>query len=371
MLCRGYIQVVGKFSKTHSKQKIMEEYVKKVQKEVERVIDKYLKGEKLSHLETETFCLNCAVASKSYDSIPSICDDFKFQKLYLLYFKDLSFTSEYVRPNFGAKIDFTKAYEQINEFNRQESKKDFYDNEAYDRQRQLELQFGISRIANAEEIKRDKEFLEKCAIEWNLIIEKTNHVNQRLQIISKEARDFKKLIIKQFSAGEINLNEKNRQVNVLLWKTKHMHLTAELILEEIGNDDYKLSLNNKPIFFTYSTLIHILNRHFGELVSIQMLKQEKSFHNPIFQPNKIHLILENIFNKLSLLTEFQKEEIVHNKPFNFKYREINYQLYLKTFGDKKDKLFISSIYPIENGEEINKLAKLDLIKVDNKLEVYL
>src|SRR5690606_39154585 len=106
--------------------------------------------------------------------------------------------STYVKPNFGAKIDFVKAYQQINEFNIQETGKDFYDNDSYERQSQLELQFGITRIATDEEIERDKKFLENCAVAWNLVVEKTNHNDQRLQIISKEARDFKKLIEKKF-----------------------------------------------------------------------------------------------------------------------------------------------------------------------------
>lgn len=349
----------------------MEEYVNEVRKEVERVIAKYDNGEKLSYMETDTFCLNCAVNSKSYDSLPTICDDFKFQKLYLLYFKDLNFKSEYVKPNFGAKIDFAKAYQQINEFNTKEREKDFYDNDSYEKQRQFELQFGISRIATIEEIERDKEFLENCAVEWNFIVEKTTHSDQRLQVIGKEARDFKKLIKKKYSSNKISLTEKNHQLKILLWKTKHIHLTAIQILEEIGKDNYELYLNNETVLFNYATLIHILNRHFGQLVSIQMLQEDKSFHNPIFQPNRIHLIIENIFSKFNQLPEFKKEKIVHNKPFNFKYRGIDYQLYLKLFGDKKDKLFVSSIYPIENSEEINKLLKLKLIEIDSELGIYL
>jgi hypothetical protein len=362
---------IGKFSKRNSKLRTMEEYVKEVRKEVERIIAKYQNGEKLSCMETDTFCLNCAINSKSYDSLPKICDDFKFQKLYFLYFKDLNFRSEYLKPNFDAKIDFARAYQQINEFNEKETKKDFFDNDSYKRQRQFELKFGILRIATLEEIECDKEFLENCTVEWNCIIEKTTHSDQRLQVIGKEARDFKKLIEKKYSLNKISLTEKDHQLKVLLWKTKHIHLTASQILEEIGKDNYELYLNNETILFNYATLIHMLNRHFGQLVSIQMLQEDKSFHNPIFQPNKIHLIIENIFSKFNQLPEFQNEKIVHNKPFNFKYRGINYQLYLKLFGEKKDKLFVSSMYPIENSGEINKLSKLKLIKIDSELGIYL
>ena len=349
----------------------MKDYVKEAMQKVENVNSKYEKGEKLSHSETDTFCMHCAVLSKSYDSLPSICDDFKFSKLYLIYFRDLNFKSQYLKPNFGANIDFEAVYEQLNSFGESENKKDYYDNNSYDKQREVELQIGITRIARKEEVQSDKEFLEKCALDWNDIIEKTNHTNQRLQAISKEARDLKKLIDKKFSGGIIEENEKSHQINLILWKTKHIHLTAEEILEEIGVSDYKLDLNGKVVFFTYSTLIHILNRHFGELVSIQMLRDDKSFHNPIFQPNKIHLILESIFKKLSLFHKFQKEEIVHNKPFNFMYKGINYQMYLKLFGDKKDKLFISSVYPIDKPDELLKLLDFKLFDVDDVLGIYL
>ena len=349
----------------------MKEHVLQIEKDLAAIKDKQAKGEKLSFVETEMFCLDCVVANKSLEHLPSICENYKFSKLYLIYYTDLSFNSEYIKPNHGANIDYEQAYELLTKFGQEESEKDYFDNEAYSRQRLKELELGITRYATSDEISHDQAFLKKIASEWESIIDVTNHTDQNLQAISKEARDFKKLILKKFDVGEINEIEKNHQINLILWKTKHIHETAEMILEEYSENPYPLILNGVVVYFNYVSLIHILNRHFGELVSIQMFRDVKSFHNPIFQPNKIHLVLENIFKKLSAFEIFKSEPITFNKAFNFRFRETNYQLYLKLFGAKKDKLFVSSIYPIENDDELDKLKDYKLHVIDTDLSIYL
>jgi hypothetical protein len=349
----------------------MKEHALQIEKDLIAIKANHTNGEKLSFAETEIFCLDCIVANKSLEDLPNVCESYKFSKLYLIYYTDLSFKSQFIKPNYGANIDYEKAYELLTKFGQEESEKDYFDNEAYSRQRLKELELGITKYATSDEVLRDQTFLKKIASEWDSIIDVTNHTDQNLQAISKEARDFKKLILKKFDAGEINEFEKNHQINLILWKTKHIHETAEMILEEYSENPYPLILNGVTVYFNYVSLIHILNRHFGELVSIQMFRDVKSFHNPIFQPNKIHLVLENIFKKLSSFEKFKFESITFNKAFNFKFRETNYQFYLKSFGDKKDKLFVSSIYPLENEDELGKLKDYNLYAIDTELSIYL
>lgn len=335
------------------------------------IIDEKLsKGQTLSELEKEIYCGCCMVSTKGLDNLPDLCEGFKFKTLYLNYYKDLSFQSKYVKPKFGMDDQtLSKAFEKLKESNDNADASNDYDQKRQDESRDYAMEMGLVREVEQDEIRVDKKYLFDVADQWQKEIDITNHTNTELRGISEETREIIREIRKKCKRENLSITKLNNEIRLALWKSKYIYHHSLKIAEQISLP-YKLNLNGVNVYFTYISLIHILNRHFAQLVSMKYHKESKSFHSPIFKPLEIHLTLESIFRRLSNTEVFKSEKIAHNNAYNFCFHETDYQLYLKKFGQSKEKLRVSSLYPIENELAIKKLQLLKLIKVDNELSVY-
>lgn len=349
--------------------------VLQAKKEIDRINKKYADGiEELIPSEMESFCSYEMVTNKGTESLPIVCDDFKFKTIYLGYIQDLTFKSEYYKPQYGIDTKDSLAFhKELKEKNNQSENDSEFDDGSYQSVMNKAVERGFQRKATKAEIEKDIIYLNQIADKWKSTIDVTNHSDQKLKQASEETREIIREIKKYSKQNSISDIIKENDIKLDLWKTKYIHYQGLLIAEQIELENslpYELKLNGKIIYFTYRSLLHILYRHFGQLVSSSYFQQTKSFHSPIFQPYKVHLILENIFARLSHSVHFKNVDLKHNFAYNFQFKDVDYQFYLKNFGDKKDKLRVSSVYPIENVAERKKLEDYELKTIDNELKVY-
>lgn len=349
--------------------------VLEAKKEIDRINKKFTDGKESLHpSEIETLCTFEMVMNKGTESLPNICDDFKFKRTYLIYHHDLSFQSIFFKPNYGNNTtDSLSFYKELKENNDQMESDVEFDTDRYQSFRNKARELGFERRVEIEEFNNDIAYLNQVANEWQNTINITNHTNQKLKQTSEETRKIIREIKKNAKKNSISDKVRDNEIKLELWKSKYIHYQGILIAEQIELENslpYELKLNGNTVYFTYRSLIHILYRHFAQLVSNSFFQHTKSYHSPIFQPNKIHKILENIFARLSHSEHFKDTDLEHNVAYSFRYKGLDYQLYLKTYGDTKDKLMVSSVYPIENLEEKEKLKYFELKEVDNELKVY-
>lgn len=345
------------------------------QKELDRINQKFLdEKEKLTPSETDAFCSFKMIIDRGINSLPNICDDFKFKSIYLIYHQDLTFKSEYFKPNFGSSTKDSSSFYKELKINDEEAKNESeLDNKKFQSLKKRAKELGFERKVEKEEIEADCDYLNTVASEWQKTIDIQNHSVQKLKQTSEETRAIIREIKTNAKKNSITDNIRNNDIKLALWKSKYIHYQGSIISEQIeslNNLPYELELNGRTVYFTYRSLIHILYRHFAQLVSNSFFQKTKSYHSPIFEPNRIHLILENIFARLSHSEYFKKRELEHNAAYNFQFKEIDYQFYLKEFGNDKDKLMISSVYPIENSKEKEKLNEFTLKTIDKELKVY-
>jgi len=329
-------------------------------------IEKKIKDKKeLTFIEADEYGKhNYNGASKIDNLPPESCSNYVFILLLGRYLSDLSFSSKnYLIQNLSANI------EKVEEFSKNYKPQRPYDEAAHLNWEQALIEKGLYNYVDAQTIQIEKSVLEKYAEEWDKIISVTNHTEKHLQRISKRARDGRTVIKNLFRDGKISADKKKHQLNLNLWKTKWVYIEASKIAERIkaaSEFPYKLTLKGKKIFYTFDSMVHIVNRHFGHQLSNTSLIN-KSTHTVIIDPQNMHLQLERIFiefEKCDLLTQ---EYLVPNNPLNFEYLSKKYQLYFREF----DGLFqVDSLYPLEDESELQKLENYNLVKLSEEIALY-
>jgi hypothetical protein len=211
-------------------------------------------------------------------------------------------------------------------------------------------------------VRKHKNFLLKIAEKWNDTVKYQRHSDQLLKSVCEETR---KKLKKQNRKCTIDESHK------ILWKSKYIYLLIKKLLLENGLETilpYKMELNQKEVFFTIKGLVHLLFGHFMQSTSSELIAK-KSFHNPEFEPKKVHLGLDKIFKKMNKSVLIQEMDIEINISFNFRYKNVDYQLYFK----QEDSFFcISSFYPIEKNIEKKKIDdNYRLEMIDNDIGLYI
>jgi len=298
-----------------------------------------------------------------HPSIKKHYDNYIFQQLLCKYATDLSFKSDYYYyPNapfhhVATLVGLNKKLERIS-YQDRKIKKEYIDYRG---------QNGI--LLDRVTIESEKAILEKHAEEWADVITNDRHSDQNLQRICTHARHEKKRIEKLFTTHQISLEEKIHQLNLNIWKTKWVYLKGCEIVEMIKDESefpFILTLKEKKIYYTFDSIVHILNRHFAQLISPN---REKSFHEQYhFELQFIHITLQYLFNIFDGCTLLTKEHLIPKNTLNFELDGRKYQLCFKEF----DGLFqVDSLYPLENENELNKLQNYNLVMIGGSVSLYI
>jgi len=241
------------------------------------LLGKAKKKEKLTYAEAEYLC-NGLTFSKLGDGQANeleVCGDYLFRHLYLRYVFDLNG----VTPIKKNKTEFTPVAQKIQEV----------------------------------------EELEKISQQWEAIIQQSNHPNQALNYLAKETRSDIKDLEKQ---PEFNNYGFLRRCNHFDFRKKRIVLHSKFIyckyqevMSEISDADRTFTLNGSEIEFNEYSYIHILSRHYAEI--IKQTPNNKTYHVPDFSPDEIVFQLKGIFGAIESSGRFNGQSI-HEVNFRFK-----------------------------------------------------
>jgi len=351
---------------------IISEEVKGAIKLIEKIEEKFNKSEKLEINELEQLGLFYLIEKNEIALKDSRFNIFWFHHLYLIYAGDLTFKSTYYKINPNKRISDVVDHKKIQAINEKE-----FNEEVAKEMQQFRIENDLLIPIDTLEIARDKEFLEKIALEWAAVCLDERVTEENLKIIGKETRDtLRKKNIEDYIAD--TLNEIDRQdVFIGLLKSYYIFYEAKKILEQIdkNNEPKKFDLNGQMIEFNFYSLIHIVNRHYGHLISPQSIRDSKTFHNTKIEPRKLNSFLDEFFKKIKVKGLENKVDVKSNESILLNFYGVNYALFVKEYKYDKSKLVVETFFVIDsenlNAERlIDKMKKSKLVKIQKDLSLY-
>lgn len=296
---------------------------------------KAINGEKLTEHEKEFFCqgIRLSELNDGLDTDYQCCANPIFKIKYLYYWHDLTGGSIYQKPENGKLVDIS-----------------------------------------LEEVQKDLQYLINEAKDWLIEIQKTNHSSELMKQISKETREQKKLLDNSPEFKEDIISKGTFRYRYKLWAlllmTKYVYLICLEIIETLKEFPFQLKINKHLIEYNEFSLVHIIIRHYAELT--KQYETGKSFHNLDFNPRQIVLDLEQIFNKIELVTTIEN---LNNIIF-----EQNDQLYEIWINEREKSkkgignikiLRLETFYPIQDKNRVETIKQtFTSYKIDAKLKYY-
>ncbi|QQS28896.1 MAG: hypothetical protein IPM47_18970 [Sphingobacteriales bacterium] len=299
--------------------------------------EKAIKQESLTEHEKEFFCMAVKISHLDDGTWEdySCCDNYKFKSLYLTYFHDLTGVSLYQKVK---GMSFYKV--------------------------------------EPNEAQTDLQYLYNKSDEWKLIILKTNHSDQLLQQISTESRkELKNLyklpevLIGYLCKGSFVYIFKERAI---LLHSKYIYCIALEIFKTLKPEDLVLEINSIQIEFNEYSLIHILNRHYAQIM--KQYNTGKTFHNEDFKPRILSVQLKEILHDIDNSKLLQGKGI---DKIGFHQNGTDYLIWtsekIKSVKGRGNVSYrrLDTFYPVSDEAEKNKLiATCDLKRISNTLSVY-
>lgn len=205
--------------------------------------------------------------------------------------------------------------------------------------------------------------------EWNCVVGKTNHSEQLLQTVAKETRAELKILQKQFqNTNPCILPDLERSKFQMLEWSRFRYIKIKEIFElDIKAEDYKLILNNEQIIYKYSSLSHILTRHYGGIM--KPYATNKDHFTEDIHLNQIHIFLKDIFKKIDNSGYYKLDSI---KEINFRFNNKIYRVYTEYENSGYAKtLTIKTFFPIGDRQMLNKLEEVFIERIiDHGLSVF-
>jgi len=258
---------------------------------------------------------------------------YKFRFLYLVYYDDVSGESTYLKPK----------------------------GEVY-------------AIVNPIEVKQDIKYLAKEAEDWKVIVDQERqHSDPLLNQVAIETRNELKLF--EETRPPLHDQQKLKQYKYLKRRlylhSKYIYLMAKGVFESFDKKDFTFSLNGQEIVINEYSIIHILNRHFAQLVKPH---SDKSFHNMNIAPRYLNKDIKSIMEKIDNSGLYIGHPI---RNINFVYKGDKYALWterktIQVKGQGNVQINrLQSFYPIEEQDTISRLnTEFVLKKVDDDISVY-
>lgn len=351
----------------------MRKDIEEAMKKMLEIEAKFKNNQQLGIEELDSLGLLYSIDKNNEALKDSRFDDFKFYHLYLIYATDLTFKSTYYKRNENKRISETVDYREIQSLNNQE-----FDSNISEKLHQFRIDNQFIIPVEKVEISNDKIFLENFAMNWAKICVGDRHSDENLQIISKETRDtLEKKNIELYIENKLDSNLKQDVFKGLL-KSYYIFHEAKKILEHIAshNQIKEFTLNGKNIELNLYSLVHILNRHYAELISSQSISTTRSFHTTKVEPTKINLFIEYLFERIREKGLESMIEIKSNEAILFNYFGKDYAIFPREYKYNKLKIIIETFFIIEstNGNAkrlIEKIKDSKIFDLDDNLKIYI
>ena len=144
-------------------------------------------------------------------------------------------------------------------------------------------------------------------------------------------------------------------------------------MEKLSPLDLILEINSIKVEFNEYSLVHILNRHFAQIVKTH--PTNKSFHNEDFKPRILSVQIKQIFS------EIDASKLLVGKPIDkigFQQNGIDYLIYTsereKSAKGKKDNILyrrLDTFFPVDDPKECNNLiSTCELKSINQSLSIY-
>lgn len=297
---------------------------------------------------------------------------FWFHHLYLIYARDLTFQSVYYKINPDKKTSEVVHHSDIQAINENE-----FDQSTSDQVQQFRIDNQLLIRIDDEEVRRDKAFFEKMALQWAAICIDEKATDENIKIIGKETRDtLKKQKIQEYMGGRLDRAEVLDIFTGLL-KSYYIFYEASKILETITSERQptRFKLNGVEVEMNFYSLIHIINRHYGEIISSQAIKSTKTFHNPKIEPQKINLFIADFFEAIRE-KGLECKIAIPDEPILFRYFNEDYVLYIKEYKYNKSKYVIETLFILDAGNKnasrlVEKIGKSKLVRLRENLSIYI
>lgn len=184
--------------------------------------------------------------------------------------------------------------------------------------------------------------------------------------VKKETNEMIKDLIKKDKKGVEIVKDYNSEHFRIVLFSKFIYLKSIEIIETFDNDKsyFEFNMNDNIVILDDKFLVHVLMRHYAHTMKISNFFKIKSHFIDDILPEKIHLFFKDIFMKYALLNS---DKNIVEPIFDFKYKSQNYKICFEI----KEKIRISSFFPLEEDIEITKLGEKALINFDETLLFYI
>ena len=327
-------------------------------------------GESLSYDEIEKLGLFYRMEGNIEKLSDSRFDYVNFRYLYLIYGRDLTFTSKFYKRNPDKNVSEHINFKALQEANKQE-----YNSKTLNEIESLFIEKGLLIEISEKEVQENKNSLEEISREWGHVCLVEKYSEENLKVISKETRDtLTKKKIEDLLNDKL-IQEESKEVFKGLLKSYYIFHEAQKIIDKIDKNNEKriFEINGFSIELNFYSLIHILNRHFAEMISSQNLIISKSFHNPKIDPYNIHFLINEVFE--SIKSQGLEGGIIEDASILFKFHDEDYALFFKKYKYNNNKTVFDSLFVVEENNVnakrlIEKIKNSDIIELNGHLYYY-
>lgn len=303
----------------------------------------------------------------------AVFKNYKFHNLYVIYNYDLSFSSTYYKKDPNKYISSHIPYDKLKSINDGE-----FDENKFKRVRRFLIEKGVYIPIQKNEVIKDQAYLKSCALIWAKEMLNERHSDRLFLLLSKETRDtIRKSNIERYIKKNEVSHEEELDVFKAILKSKFIYNKALMIFEDILDDssDITISFLGETVHFTFESIIHILNRHYAELLSNDSIAYSKSFHNTKIDPRNLHKLLQYFLHKIDKSGLIQ-ETLSHNFRLYLRYYKEDYALYIGFDKFDKTKFIIKTFYRIDNSisdgeKDVCRITHgHHKVQIDDNLELY-
>ncbi len=217
---------------------------------------------------------------------------------------------------------------------------------------------------------RDYIYYEGLVREWEREVNKTNHVDQLMQIVGVETREELKKLRKSYKGFQRTYSSseyRQRKFKLLEW-SKYRYIMIKDVFElSIKLDHYKLSLNEQEIIFDFYSLTHILTRHYGHIM--KTYETDKSHFTQDVHHEEVHLEIERIFKIIDDSKVYIGQSV---KEVNIRLNGTLYKIYIDQEQKGGTEVFrLNTFFPITNSKMLSRLEnEFEEVELDKNLSVF-
>lgn len=353
----------------------MDDYLKEVlqaKEKIESIEKKFNNNQTLTLVELENLFLFYQIENKRAQS-DSRFDYVRFRHLYLIYSLDLEFKSIFYKINPNKRASNYVDFRKLRELNEKE-----YNPETHNELENFKISNQLIIPIEKQELEKDKLSLEKSALDWALVCLDERHSDERLKTIAKETRDtLKKKNIEDYLNNNLSEDIKKDVFKGLL-KSYYVYHESIKIIDTINskNEPKEFTLNGVNFEINHYSFVHIINRHYAEILSSQSIITSKSFHNTKINPYTINLFIENLISLIKSKGIENSIVVEKDQAVIIKFHGVDYALFFNEYKYDKSIIILETFFIIETNNPhakrlIDRISNSQIVELNDDLSIYI